>query len=72
MQWLQSHWQEWFADHSAFVPERFDRFHVLWIRVPNAIIRQQASLKTELLLAKINGALPQNAAPIASIRWLVA
>ncbi|MBP5191318.1 MAG: DUF721 domain-containing protein [Opitutales bacterium] len=65
---LQTHWQDWFqgTDLQHTIPERLDRWKGLWIRVPNAIVRQKLQFQSEKFLNVLNALLPEK---IQSIHW---
>lgn len=67
---LQTYWKDWFTgtDFITCTPERLDRWDCLWIKVPNAILKQKLQFKTALFLNTINQFLPQK---IKDIHWFV-
>ena len=67
---LQTYWKDWFlgTDFVKCTPERLDKWDCLWIRVPNAILRQKLQFKTALFLNAINNFLPKK---IKDVHWFV-
>lgn len=67
---LQTYWNDWFTgtDFIKCTPERLDKWDCLWIKVPNAILKQKLQFKTALFLNTINQFLPKK---IKDIHWFV-
>ncbi len=65
---LNTYWKDWFqgTDFLMCVPERIDKWNCLWIKAPNAIVRQRLQFKTVYFLNTINHFLP---IVIKEIRW---
>ncbi len=49
---IASYWNDWFqgTDFAGCKPDRLDRWHCLWLKVPNAIVRQKLQFKASMLL----------------------
>lgn len=67
---LQTYWNDWFkgTDFMKCIPERLDKWDCLWVKVPNAILRQKLQFKTTLFLNTINNFLPEK---IKNVRWFI-
>ena len=67
---LQTYWQDWFTgtDFVKGTPEKLDKWNCLWVKVPNAILRQKLQFKTDLFLNTINQFLPEE---IKDVRWFI-
>ena len=67
---LQTYWNDWFrgTDFAKCTPERLDKWDCLWIKVPDAILRQKLQFKTALFLNAINNFLPKK---IKDVHWFV-
>ena len=66
---LQTHWNDWFrgTEFQSVIPERLDRWNALWLKAPDAIVRQKLQFKSEQLLKTLNGLVPGK---IESVRWV--
>ena len=66
---LQTHWDDWFrgTEFQSVIPERLDRWNALWLKAPDAIVRQKLQFKSEQLLKTLNGLVPGE---IESVRWV--
>ena len=66
---LQTHWNDWFrgTEFQSVIPERLDRWNALWLKAPDAIVRQKLQFKSEQLLKTLNGLVPVE---IESVRWV--
>ena len=69
-QLLQTYWKDWFTgtDFINCTPEKLDKWNCLWIKVPNAILKQKLQFKTSLFLNTINHFLPSK---INDVRWFI-
>lgn len=69
-QTLQTHWDDWFrgTEFQSVIPKRLDRWNALWLKAPDAIVRQKLQFKSEHLLKTLNALLPGN---IESVRWVM-
>lgn len=67
---LQTYWNDWFkgTDFAKCIPERLDKWDCLWIKVPDAILRQKLQFKTTLFLNTINNFLPKQ---LKDVHWFV-
>ena len=65
---LQTHWNDWFrgTEFQSVIPERLDRWSALWLKAPDAIVRQKLQFKSEQLLKTLNALVPGK---IESVRW---
>ncbi len=65
---LQTHWGDWFrgTEFRSVIPERLDRWNALWLKAPDAIVRQKLQFKSEQLLKTLNALVPGK---IESVRW---
>lgn len=70
LQMLQTHWNDWFrgTEFQSIVPERLDRWNVLWVKVSDAIVRQKLQFKSDILLKTLSALLPEK---IESVRWVL-
>ena len=68
-QMLQTHWDDWFrgTEFQFVVPERLDRWNALWLKTPDAIVRQKLQFKSDRLLKTLNTLLDEK---IESVRWI--
>lgn len=66
---LQTHWDDWFrgTEFQSVIPERLDRWNALWLKAPNAIVRQKLQFKSEQLLKTLNALVLWK---IESVRWV--
>ena len=66
---LQTHWDDWFrgTEFQSVIPERLDRWNALWLKAPDAIVRQKLQFKSEPLLKTLNALVPGK---IESVRWV--
>jgi len=66
---LQTHWNDWFrgTEFQSVIPERLDRWSALWLKAPDAIVRQKLQFKSEQLLKTLNALVPGK---IESVRWV--
>ena len=66
---LQTHWDDWFhgTEFQSVIPERLDRWNALWLKAPDAIVRQKLQFKSEQLLKTLNALVPGK---IESVRWV--
>ena len=66
---LQTHWDDWFhgTEFQSVIPERLDRWSALWLKAPDAIVRQKLQFKSEQLLKTLNALVPGK---IESVRWV--
>ena len=66
---LQTHWNDWFrgTEFQSVIPERLDRWNALWLKTPDAIMRQKLQFKSEQLLKTLNALVPGK---IESVRWV--
>lgn len=69
LQILQTHWDDWFrgTEFQSVIPERLDRWNALWLKAPDAIVRQKLQFQSEPLLKTLNGLVPGE---IESVRWV--
>ncbi len=69
IQQLQLHWDDWFKGTSfqKCVPMRIDRWHCLWIKAPNGIVKQKLQFKTDVFLKAVKNLVAEK---IESVRWL--
>ncbi len=67
---LNLYWKDWFkgTDFYDCQPQRVDKWNCLWIKVPNAIVRQKLHFKTVQFLSSLNSLLPK---PIKEVRWII-
>lgn len=67
---LQTYWNAWFTGtvFAKCTPERLDKWDCLWIKAPDAILRQKLQFKTTLFLNTINNFLPKK---IKDVHWFV-
>jgi len=65
---LQTHWNDWFrgTEFQSVIPERLDRWNALWLKAPDAIVRQKLQFKSEQLLKTLNALVDGK---IGSVRW---
>ena len=65
---LQTHWNDWFrgTEFQSLIPERLDRWNALWLKAPDAIVRQKLQFQSERLLKTLNALVPEK---IESVRW---
>lgn len=68
-QTLQTHWNDWFCgtEFQSVIPERLDRWNALWLKAPDAIVRQKLQFKSEQLLKTLNALVDGK---IESVRWV--
>lgn len=68
-QTLQTHWNDWFCgtEFQSVIPERLDRWNALWLKAPDAIVRQKLQFKSEQLLKTLNALVDGK---IKSVRWV--
>ena len=66
---LQTHWNDWFrgTEFQSVIPERLDRWNALWLKAPDAIVRQKLQFKSDRLLETLNTLLNGK---IESVRWI--
>ena len=66
---LQTHWNDWFrgTEFQSVIPERLDRWNTLWLKAPDAIVRQKLQFKSEQLLKTLNALVDGK---IESVRWV--
>ena len=66
---LQTHWNDWFrgTEFQSVIPERLDRWNALWLKAPDAIVRQKLQFKSEQLLKTLNALVDGK---IESVRWV--
>lgn len=58
---MRNHWKDWF-EGTAFVlcyPIRLDRSDVLWLKPPDAILRQRLQFRLKSLIGVLQQLLPQ-------------
>lgn len=67
---MRTYWQTWFqnTNFAPCIPERFDKQHNLWLRVPNPILKQQLQFQQQKLLIQLKQYVHFN--DIRGIRWL--
>ena len=69
LQILQTRWDAWFrgTEFQSVTPERLDRWNALWLKAPDAIVRQKLQFKSDRLLQTLNTLVPGK---IESVRWV--